>query len=261
MRKLALLAAIPLIAHDLYLMPAKFTATPGAMVPVAFHNGDSFPESEVPMTIARIQDAQLLGAAGASPVINLRQVGKATLGEAKAPSSGTLIFSAHTKPNFIELAPAKFEDYLKEEGLGYIIEWRKKNNQSNLPGKERYSKSVKSLILAGQPSDFYKHVVGNTLEIVPEADPYTLKPGAKLPVRVLLRGKPAPNLQMEVAIAPPTGAARVHAVGSTDANGRITIPLESAGKWRLHTLFMERCSDPKAADWESFWSSLTFELK
>jgi hypothetical protein len=47
-------------------------------------------------------------------------------------------------------------------------------------------------------------------------------------------------------------------VGTTDAMGRVLVPVNS-GKWRLHTLTMERSSDPDA-EWESFWAALTFEI-
>ena len=47
-------------------------------------------------------------------------------------------------------------------------------------------------------------------------------------------------------------------IGKTDAQGRIALPVKS-GKWRLHTIYMERIAEPDA-DWESFWATLTFEI-
>jgi hypothetical protein len=47
-------------------------------------------------------------------------------------------------------------------------------------------------------------------------------------------------------------------VGKTDATGRISIPVTS-GRWRLHTIHMERVSLADA-DWESLWATLTFEI-
>jgi len=126
--------------------------------------------------------------------------------------------------------------------------------------RSNFQAYAKSLLSAGNPNGFYQTVTGQLIEIIPEKDPYGRKPGDSLPVRVLFRGSPAPKLQIDAAWAGPNGRA-VHAVGRTDAGGRITVPLAQAGKWRLHTIRMERCSDPKAADWESFWASLTFELR
>ena len=49
-------------------------------------------------------------------------------------------------------------------------------------------------------------------------------------------------------------------VGRTDANGRARITVKATGPHRLHAIVMVRCAAPEAADWESFWASLTFEI-
>jgi uncharacterized GH25 family protein len=102
--------------------------------------------------------------------------------------------------------------------------------------------------------------VGFTIEIVPEADPYELKPGDLLPLRVLFRGKPAADLQIESSLAGPSGTKTI-VVGRTGSDGRLNVPIAGAGRWRLHTIKMERCDEISVADWESFWASLTFEVR
>lgn len=261
MRKLLLFLAFPLAAHDLYFMPATFRPKPGKRLQLAFHNGDSFPESENVSPIARTRDAQVLSKTGSAPITGLRESGKKVIGGAKLPGGGDLILTGRTIPNLIELQPEKFEEYLKEEGLAHVMKWRADNGQSKTPGKERYSKYVKSLVLAGKPSGYFNHVVGFTIEIVPETNPSLLKPGEMLPVVVLFRGKPAADLQVESAVAPPSGPTKVTIAGRTDKDDRIAVPVESKGKWRLHALLMERCAEPAVADWESFWASLTFEVQ
>ena len=130
-----------------------------------------------------------------------------------------------------------------------------------LPGRERYSKYARALLRNGAKSTpFFQQPSGLIIEIIPTADPYSLKPGDQLPVQVLFRSKPAANLHMEASWAHGSETKSVSA-GRTDANGRLTVTLPEAGLWRLHTIKMERCADPAAADWESFWSSLTFELE
>ncbi len=79
-------------------------------------------------------------------------------------------------------------------------------------------------------------------------------------MRVLFRGKPAAGLQLEAAWSG-GGKSKTTVIGRTDPAGRIQVPLAAARMWRLHSLMMERCSEPGAADWESFWASLTFEVR
>ena len=48
----------------------------------------------------------------------------------------------------------------------------------------------------------------------------------------------------------------------TGADGRARLPLNRAGRWLVKAVHMIAvpASDP-AADWESFWASLTFEVR
>ena len=137
------------------------------------------------------------------------------------------------------------------------MESRAQRGETDKPARERYTMFAKSILLAGQPNDGYKRALGLPIEIVPEKDPYSVKNGESLPVQVLFKGAPAAGLAMMAALAG-ENAGKNQTVGKTDALGRIVIPVK-AGKWRLHTIHMERASDSEA-DWESFWATLTFEI-
>lgn len=141
-----------------------------------------------------------------------------------------------------------------------MIAWRSQHGEEKKPGRERYSKFAKSLLLSGTPDDSYRLALGFPIEIIPESNPYSLHAGGELPVRVLVQGKPAADIQLEAAWAE-NGKSKTVVIGRTGAEGRIRVPLAAAGKWRLHSLKMERCADPAAADWESLWASLTFEIR
>ena len=257
---LSVSVAAPVLAHDLYLLPRIFHVKAGQQLRVAFHNGDSFPESEVAPKPPRLQSAQILGHAATVPVSGLKVAGKETLGQVKVPGTGSLLLSVRTIPNSIELAPPKFLDYLKEEGLQEVIEWRSKNGENEKPGRERYTKFAKSLLQSGASDSFYSHSLDFPIEIIPLADPYAIHAGGNLPVRVMFQGKPAAGLQLETAWASGTEHKTI-VVGKTGANGEISVPLPKAGLWRLHSLKMERCAEPAVADWESSWASLTFEIR
>jgi uncharacterized GH25 family protein len=257
---LTLAAMVNASAHDLYLMPERFHVVSGETVGVAVHDGDAFPDSEVSAAVERLRDASLGGLQGAAEVRNLHVDGKRVTGSVTVPGNGDLLLTVRTIPNFIMLEADKFTAYLKEEGLTEVIEARARSGDAAKAGRERYSKFAKAILLAGAPDEQYRHAVGYAIEIVPEKNPYQLKAGDLLPVQVLFHGAPAAGLQLEAAWAG-TGGGKVQVIGRTDTHGRITVPLASTGKWRLHSLKMERCSDASAADWESYWASLTFEIR
>lgn len=258
---LLFLCTFTLAAHDLYLMPSKFIVEPGARIQIAFHNGDGFPNSQAAARAERMLEPQILSASSTKPLENLRVQGKLLLSEATIPGPGNVMVAVHSKPNGIELTPTDFEKYLKHEGLDHVIRWRAEHAESSQVGRERYSKYVKSILLARNPSDYYRHIVGFPIEIIPEVNPYSLKPGEHLPIQILFRNKPARDLQIEMAWLPPGAKAQEKIAGRTDGEGRLKVPIGSKGIWKLSTVLMERCTHPEAADWESFWASLTFEIR
>src|SRR5271168_3511272 len=264
-RLAALLFALPVFAHDFYVMPSGFSAGEGSGLAVGLRNGDTFPESEVSPVLDRVRDVKLLSAAGTFDVKNLRKTEKEILGDVQIPGPGGAIVIARTVPHFISLGPKPFNTYLSHEGLDDVIAWRQKHQESRTPSRERYSKYAKALITTGGDTSFLAHEVGTaagmTIEIVPEASPNDLKDGQPLPIRVLYRGKPAAGRQIEVSWAGAGVSRQISIAGRTDANGRLDIALGKPGKWRVHTVLMERCADQKAAEWESYWASLTFETR
>ena len=252
--------ATSLLAHDMYLMPEAFSVQPKAKLIVAIHNGDAFPESEVSTKPERLHDAQIILHGKRTPLAELKIDGSRTIATVDVPTDkGSAVIAIRTQPNFLSMEPEKFHAYLKEEGLSEIIDWRTQHDEATKPSRERYSKYAKSLVTIAKPDKNFRTVLNFPIEILPEANPSSLRAGSKLPVQVLFRGKPAANLQLEAAWAG-AGQKETIIIGRTDAQGRITVPLTKAGKWRLHSLKMERCTEPAAADWESFWASLTFEV-
>jgi Domain of unknown function (DUF4198) len=255
-----IIAAPPLAGHDLYILPERFVVMPHDALLVAFHNGDSFPLSEVSPSIARIRDTNLISAGGLVAMQDLKIDGKRAIATANAPAAGEFLLTIRTIPNLLVSTPAQFLSYLKEEGLDHVRDWRERHGEAEKPARERYRKYAKSLLVAGKTDGFFSHQVEFPIEIIPESDPYFAKTGDALKLRVVFKGKPAPGLQMEVAWAG-QGQNKTTIAGRTDQNGTISIKLEKPGLFRLHTLVMEPCTETAIADWESSWASLTFELR
>jgi len=260
MRLLLFVFGLPVLAHTLYFLPAKFQVRRGEKVVFSLHNGDAFPESESAVAPERLVDARLVHGERVRWIADFQTLGKATHGVVEVTEPGSHWLAVQTRANLLELKADKFESYLREEGLERVIEWRRANGESGVPGKERYSKYAKSLIVSEAPDEGWRKVTGLEIEFVPETDPSGLRPGDNLPVRLVRKGKAAAGVRVEKAWV--SGNDRgVEIVGRTDGEGRITVRLERAGTWRLHAVEMERLRDRSAADWESYWATLTFEVR
>jgi hypothetical protein len=260
MRLFLFVIGLPVLAHTLYFLPARFQVRRGEKLVFSLHTGDSFPESESIVAPERLVDARLVHGEQVRRITDFQALGKATHGVVEVAEAGSHWLAVQTMVNSLELNAGKFESYLRDEGLDQVIEWRRINGESSLPGRERYSKYAKSLIVCDTPDEKWRTVAGLEIEFVPEADPSRLRPGDVLPLRLLWRGKAAAGVRVEKAWA--SGADRgVEVVGRTDSEGRIEARLERAGKWRLHAVEMERGKNPGVADWESYWATLTFEVR
>lgn len=263
MRFCALLATLLIVstgfAHDLYLMPARFVVTEHAVITVGLQNGDSFPESDVSPVLERVRDMRLISATRAWEMENLHVAGKSVQGEIRIPQAGSFVLTARTIPHAFLLGATEFNAYLKEEGLDHVLAWRQQHSETESAGRERYAKFAKALLTTGGNNSFHTAPVGLAMEIVPETSPYDLK-DTNLPIRILLDGKPLEDVQVETAWVNAGKPAKIVVVGRTDADGHLVIPGVSSGKWRIHSVFMERCKDQNVAEWESKWASLTFQL-
>ena len=111
------------------------------------------------------------------------------------------------------------------------------------------------------PSAPWDKVLGHEFEIVPLSDPLTVKPGGTLRVRVLFRGKPLADGQVErgdgVTSVPEEAIPRF----TTDSDGVATIPIVKAGPTQLVIDHEEAPSaTPSLAAKDMFNATLWYEL-
>jgi uncharacterized GH25 family protein len=256
---LLLPGALP--AHDYWLQPADFFPAAGASVPVHLYVGDRFVrEAERPFQARPTRTFRLLSARLPRNLAARAREGDKPVIKVKLPAAGTYLLAMERRPMLIELEARKFNAYLAQEGLTAVLRQRKKSGQDRLPGRERYGRYLKALIQAGGRGDAtWKRVLGQRLEIVPLADPFALKPGGALPVRVLFGGKPLAGVRVFAF-----GQVKDKTVvlsGTTSKEGIATFTLPTAGVWLIRLVHMRRAVKDRGADWESFWAALTFALK
>ena len=164
----------------------------------------------------------------------------------------------------IELPAAQFDVYLQDEGLDAALAARRARHEPG-PGRERYRRCAKAW-LAGSDAARALQPLGLPLELVPASPPGA---AAELELHVLLQGKPLAGALVK-AWRRPLGASgepvpvaerdSVSAVwkGRSDARGEVRIPSRESGEWLVSVVAMGPSREPREADWESTWASLTF---
>jgi len=244
-------------AHDFWLEAQPFYSKFGNNVDIAIFVGEDMFGESLPNISARYTDFSYIVKGKRENVFG--EMARYPAGFIQTPEPGVYTIGYRSTENLVNLGGEKFTSYLKEEGLDKIIALRDKNNQSSDSAKEIYSRCVKTIAKVGEGIrvDYSQESFGYTLEITPLKNPYQLKLGEMLPVKVTYLGKP---LAKTLIIAFSKQSLWNKQQSRTDENGITKVKLNQSGKWLIKTVEMIP-SNREGVDWESFWASLTFELK
>ena len=247
-------------AHDFWMQPRSFWLPgPGeALLSVQVgHGADRETWAVGPQRVVMYRS---IGPGGAS--VDLR--GELRAGPApqvlRFTTPGTHLVALQTTHAESNLPAVRFNDFLKEEGLTPALRHRERTRTTARPGREIYSRRVKTLIQVGpagaQAQPHVTRPLGLTLEIVPERNPYTLAAGEPLPVRVLYKGRPVSGALVKLtnleADSKPAASALTDAAGGA----RFTFP--RSGAWLLNVVWTEPLKDHPKADFDTTFSSLAF---
>jgi uncharacterized GH25 family protein len=250
------LSASALQAHNFWIEPTTFTPAPGQRLAVRLRVGVELQGDPVPRDPNLIKRFVAVGPSGEASVPGVPNTEPAGFEAFSAPGLYTIVYESRRSP--VEIDAAKFEQYLKEEGLETVAAARARQGKSAAGAKEVFSRSAKALIAVGGggAGPGFDRVLGQRIELVAEKNPYTLAGGGELPVRLLYEGKPlAGALIMALQRGRPDKV-----TARSDSKGRAVLKLDRPGFWLVKAVHMIPAPADAGADWESFWSSLTFAL-
>lgn len=270
------------VAHEFWIQPSKFQIEAGQSLSVGLAVGDGMPGESVarnPNKIARFEalgpvstpanaQSQPNAPAQAMPINGRPGADPAGTVTLREPGTNILIYrSNHSR---VELEPAKFESYLREDGLEHIIATRARRAETDRPGREVYSRACKALVQVrtkdaanATPAKLHDRVVGLHHELVLldiiDIDPTT--PGVTLHIRDLFASEPLANANVCVRSPDHPGE---KLCTRTDATGEAKIDVNWTGMLLVSAVHMVDAPSEVAAsqnaEWESTWASLTFEM-
>ena len=258
---LILLVVTGLIAqsHEFWLQPKKYRYKVGEQMNVDFMVGESFTGEFWDLKRHKVEKLEMYNLNGKKDLVSEVKPNDGNNLGYKFSQAGTHLLAMQSNAAYIELDAGKFNDYLKEDGLDYILEERKKANELDKPSKENYTRFTKLLVQSGDKlDDTYKRKVGLLLEIIPDKNPYSLASGDYLQCQVLYEGKPSAHALVKVwsHIGNKVFLQNIY----TEKDGTIKFPISNKGPWMVSSVrMMHSQRDP--AIYHSLWSSLVFGIE
>ena len=239
---LALLLLAPAaLAHDFWIEPSTFHPAAGSVVTLRLRVGQDLAGDPVARDPNLIERFTAVGAGGEKPVYG--HDGGDPAGMLRVDGPAVIVY--RSRGTLLQLPNDKYEQFIRDEGLESI------RARVSLPWRESFSRCAKSLLGGADRR------VGLRLELIAEKDPYALAPGAQLPLRLELEGRPLEGA-LVTAINEDDPSQRIRQ--RTDRHGRTTLVLPRAGMWMIKAVHVVAAPKGAPAPWESLWASLTFEL-
>ncbi|WP_174296298.1 DUF4198 domain-containing protein [Sphingomonas bacterium] len=247
-------------AHEMWLQPSASVVRPGETVDVAMLVGDAADVTPWKFAWDKLHSFKSYGPEGiidqhaAILPVTDRTPSNASL---RWETPGTYILVLETYHAAIELPADKFNAYIIEDGLAAAITQRQRTATTDRPGRELYSRRVKALIQVGDTvSDEVLQPIGETLEIVPERNPFARGTDPRMPIRVVFEGRPLPGALVALT-ALGTGAKPLE-TRITDAGGHAAFDIARRGNWLISVVWTRPMTDVRAADYDTIFASLSF---
>ncbi|MBL7863705.1 MAG: DUF4198 domain-containing protein [Cyclobacteriaceae bacterium] len=246
-------------AHEFWLLPKKFQYKIGEEMNIEFLVGENFQGEPWDLNRHKVEKLEVhTGITVKNMMKDVRNEKGKNL-TYKFDREGTHLVALMSDFASIELEADKFNAYLKEDGLEYIAEERKRTGWSDHGAKEFYKRYAKVIVQCGSKVDAtFRRSAGFRYEIFPMTNPAELKSGDYLECQVMWEGKPAAHSMVKVwsHVGNRIFLQNIY----TEGDGTIRFPVSSTGPWMVSSVRMIP-SEKEGADYMSHWASLVFEVK
>lgn len=253
---LILVSACAAGAHEFWLEPERFHLAGNLAAKVRIQVGENFTGERWKGSGRRVRKLRdYFG--GHSRALPLQGV----TFELPAGSPDLHLITFSNDNTFIQLGAEKFNDYLRDDGLGNALQWRQEHGQENRPGREFYRRCAKTLVQVGPAAaedSTYALDTGLPLELIPGRNPYAHTGPSDLRFSLRFRHKPLANALVQVWHRGDGRTTRQQL--RSDSQGEVVFRLWEEGTWMVSSVHMEHLVGQRA-DWQSYWASYTFGFR
>ena len=170
---------------------------------------------------------------------------------------GTVMITLNTHNTFIDRGPQEFDQYLGANHLTEALEYRKKSGDSARNGYENYQRCVKTILQVGEKfTGACNKKTDLPLDIVPLANPYNFGKDEFFKVKIYFMGEKLKKTKINIWHKLNDSVTQQEYM--TNDEGEVKFSLSCDGEWMVTCVKMTRLKDDPKAEWQSYWSSLTW---
>ena len=261
----AALLASSVVAREYWLAPRQFEVRVGTRQYVARHTGEGFDSRPWQVSSRSVRRLLHLAPGRATDLTAAVATGDTVRTTLAFTRAGTNLVALRTTEALASFDGSAFNASLRTEGLESVLAQRTTNDQLAQPGREAFSQCVKTLVQVGDTraapaadDTCWRQVVGLPLELVPERNPYRLRAGDSLTLRLLVQGRPAAGQLVQVWHRKAAEAAAAPLRLRSDLRGRVHFLLPAATEILVGCVRMTPHPQRDSADWRTTRTSLTF---
>ena len=251
------LIAGPASSHEFWIAPENYQVQPGAPLRADLRIGQNFVGAAYPYFTGQTARFELIRDGRADPYAG--RMGDLPALSTVAGAEGLVVILHQSTASTVRYAEwEKFASFAAHKDFPDV---RARHLGRGLPEdgfSESYTRYAKALVGVGAARGM-DAPTGMETEFVALANPYTDDLTGGFPVRVLYRGTPRAQAQVEVFDRAPDGTVTV-TLRRTDAAGGALIPVTAGHVYLLDAVVLRPAPEEEAAVWETLWAAMTFSV-
>jgi uncharacterized protein DUF4198 len=255
---LILLSYNLIVPHEFWLHPDKFFYKRGEKINIRLREGRNFEVKNWTDNKELLQTLHIyFGGVKDKDLLKSFPDKKGDSIQLTLLDEGTIMICSNSINTITEMQADNFNNYLLENGFTEAIQYRQQNNDTNTSGREYFHSSMKTIFQVGTKTDkTYKQKTDLLIDIIPEDHPYNAANEEKFKIKVLFKGEPLAHQKVKVSHRLNNTISQIEY--TTDEDGNFKFFFTPAGHWMVSIVKMIRLKNDPSAEWQSYWSSLTW---
>ena len=129
-------------AHDFWVEPSEFIVKPGDSVTLQLREGQQLVGNSLPYVTDWFKDFSRSDAQGREPVVS--EMGDEPAATLSIRAVGTTLLGYRSTPDFVTLTPEEFAEYLRKEGMEYVLALRSRLGKADKEARENFVRCAKT---------------------------------------------------------------------------------------------------------------------